>query len=40
MYVPIIHTQADMGDLGASLQRIKAIQFRAASVHTERRAGR
>ncbi len=24
MYIPIIHTQADMGGLGASLQRIKA----------------
>ncbi len=27
MYIPIIHTQADMGDLGASLQRIKASTF-------------
>ena len=27
MYLPIIHTQADMGDLGASLQRIKASTF-------------
>jgi hypothetical protein len=24
LYIPILHTQADMGDLGASLQRIKA----------------
>jgi hypothetical protein len=27
MYIPIIHTQADMGDLGASLQRIKTNNF-------------
>ena len=27
MYIPIIHTQADMGGLGASLQRIKASTF-------------
>jgi len=26
-YIPIIHTQADMGDLGASLQRMKASTF-------------
>ena len=27
MYIPIIHTQADMGDLGESLQRIKTNNF-------------
>ena len=27
MYIPIIHTQADMGDLGASVQRIKTNNF-------------
>jgi hypothetical protein len=27
MYIPIIHTQADMGGLGASLQRIKTNNF-------------
>jgi hypothetical protein len=26
-YIPIIHTQADMGDLGVSLQRMKASTF-------------
>ena len=27
MYIPIIHTQTDMGDLGESLQRIKTNSF-------------